>query len=165
MHIVVRVILIVLVVVLAALIALYFLGRKAQKKQVAQKQQLEAMKQTVSMLVIDKKRMKLKDAGLPAQVLEQTPKLMRNTKLPIVKAKIGPRVMSLICDAKIFDQVPIKKEVKAVVSGIYITSIRGIRGPLEQAPKKKKGLLSKIRNKAEAQLEAESAAKSGKKKK
>lgn len=158
-HIVVRVILIVLIVLLAALIALYFLGRKAQKKQVAQKQQLEAMKQNVSMLVIDKKRMKLKDAGLPAQVLEQTPKLMRNTKLPIVKAKIGPRVMSLICDAKIFDQVPIKKEVKAVVSGIYITSVRGIRGPLEQAPEKKKGLLSKIRNKAEAQLEAESASK------
>lgn len=164
MHIAVRVIIIVLIVVLAALVALYFLGRKAQKKQVAQKQQLDAMKQTVSMLVIDKKRMKLKDAGLPAQVLEQTPKLMRNTKLPIVKAKIGPRVMSLICDAKIFDQVPIKKEVKAVVSGIYITSVRGIRGPLEQAPKKKKGLMSKIRSKAETELEQEAASKKTKKK-
>ena len=50
----------------------------------------EAAKQTVSMLIIDKKRMKLKDAGLPAIVLEQTPKLLRGSKLPIVKAKIGP---------------------------------------------------------------------------
>ena len=40
--------------------------------------------------------------------------------MPIVKAKIGPRVMSLMCDPKVFDQIPIKAEVKAEVSGIYI---------------------------------------------
>ena len=37
---------------------------------------------------------------------------MRNSKMPIIKAKIGPQIMSLICDEKIFDSVPVKKEVK-----------------------------------------------------
>ena len=91
------------------------------------------------MLIIDKKKMKLKDAGLPAAVLEQTPKYMRRAKLPVVKAKIGPQIMSLICDASIFDIVPVKKEVKATVSGIYITDVKGIRGKLDAAPAKKKG--------------------------
>ena len=82
-------------VLIAAVVVLYFLGRKAQKKQAEQQEQIEAYKQTVSMLIIDKKRMKLKDAGLPAAVIEQTPKLLRGSKLPIVKAKVGPQVMTL----------------------------------------------------------------------
>ena len=93
------IIVLIVVAVLAALIAvLYFLGRKAQKKQAEQQEMLEANKQTVSMLIIDKKRMRLKDAGLPQMVLDQTPKLMRRSKLPIVKVKVGPQIMSLICD-------------------------------------------------------------------
>ena len=75
------------------------------------------------MLVIDKKKMKLKDAGLPKIVYEQTPKYMRRAKVPIVKAKIGPKVMTLIADAKVFDVLPVKTEAKVVVSGIYITEI------------------------------------------
>ncbi|MFP9036102.1 hypothetical protein ACLI2Q_18730, partial [Enterococcus faecalis] len=77
-------------------VVLYFLGKKAQKKQSEQQEQIDAMKQTVSMLIIDKKRMKLKDAGLPSVVVEQTPKLLRGSKLPVVKAKVGPQIMTLI---------------------------------------------------------------------
>ena len=117
------ILLIILAVLIILLVALYFFGKKAQKKQEEQQSQLEAVAQTVSMLVIDKKRMRLKDAGLPQMVIDQTPKLLRRSKLPIVKAKVGPKVMSLICDEKIFDSVPVTKEVKAVVSGIYITSV------------------------------------------
>lgn len=130
--------LIILGVLVAIIVVLYFLGKKAQKKQNEQQAQIDAMKQSVSMLIIDKKKMKLKDAGLPQQVLAQTPKLMRNSKLPIVKAKVGPQVLSLVCDAKIFDEVPVKKEVKAVVSGIYITSVKGLHGKQEVKPDKKK---------------------------
>ena len=113
------------VLLIGVIVALYFLGKKAQKKQAEQEEQINATKQTYSMLIIDKKRMKLKDAGLPAVVLEQTPKLLRGRKLPIVKAKIGPQVMSLICEEKIFDLVPVKKEVKASVSGIYMVDVKG----------------------------------------
>lgn len=141
------VLLVILVILIAAVIALYFFGKKAQKKQDEQQAQIQANKQTVSMLIIDKKRMPLKDSGLPQMVIDQTPKMMRRAKLPIVKAKVGPRIMTLICDAAIFDQIPVKKEVKATVSGIYITGVRGIRGSLEQ-PAKKNGFWQKMLRKA-----------------
>ena len=134
-----KVLLIILAIIVVVLVVLVIVGRKAQKKQAEQQAQIDAAKQTVTMLIIDKKKMKLKDAGLPAVVLEQTPKYLRNAKLPVVKAKIGPQIMSLIADAAIFDSIPVKKEVKATVSGIYITEVKGLRGSLAKAPAKKKG--------------------------
>lgn len=134
-------------VLLIALIVLFIVGKRAQKKQEAQKEQIDAMKQTVSMLIIDKKRMKIKEAGLPQAVIDQTPKLMRGTKLPIVKAKVGPQIMSLVCEEKIFDSVPIKKEVKATVSGIYITDVKGLHGKTAALPKKKPGFLKRMTEK------------------
>ena len=111
------ILLIILVIMAIALIVLYFLGKKAQKKQEEQQAQIEASKQTVSMLIIDKKKMPLNKSGLPQIVIEQTPKLMRRSKLPVVKAKVGPRIMTMICDEKIFDSVPVKKEVKKTTGG------------------------------------------------
>ena len=134
---------IILAVLVILLVVLYFLGKKAQKRQNEQQQQIDAMKQTVSMLVIDKKRMKMKDAGLPQAVMAQAPKLMRRAKLPIVKAKIGPQILSLVCEEKIFDSVPVKKEVKAVISGIYIIDVKGLHGKPIQAPAKKKGFFKR----------------------
>ena len=137
------VLLVILAVLLVAVIALYFVGKKAQKRQAEQQEQMEAMKQTVSMLIIDKKRMKLKESGLPQAVIEQAPRLMRGSKLPIVKVKVGPQVMSLVCDEKIYDQVPVKKEVKATVSGIYITSVKGLHGKQVAVEQKKKGFFKR----------------------
>lgn len=158
------VLIVIAVVLVVAFIVLTILGKKAQKRKEEQDEQIAAS-QTVNMLIIDKKRMKLKDAGLPQQIIEQTPKLMRRSKLPVVKAKVGPRVMSLIADEQIFDEIPLKKEVKASVSGIYITAVRGIRGPLEK-PKKKKGFRARMAenySKANEQLKAEEAAKAERK--
>lgn len=138
------ILIIVIVVVIAALVALYFYAKKLQEKQEAQTEQMKAVAQTISMLIIDKKRMKLKEAGLPSVVVEGTPKYLRGAKVPIVKAKVGPKVMSLMCDDKIFPLVPVKKEVKAVVSGIYITEVKGIRGTLD-TPQKKKGFFAKFK--------------------
>ena len=121
------------------MVVLYFLGKKAQKRKDEQDAQIAATAQVVPMLIIDKKKLRLKDSGLPAMVMEQTPKYLRRAKFPIVKAKVGPQIMSLICDASIFDTVPVKKEVKATISGIYITDVKGIRGSLNQPTGKKKG--------------------------
>lgn len=140
------VLLVILVVLIIACIALYFLGKKAEKKQAEQQEQLDAVKQTVSMLVIDKGRIRLKDAGFPPIVLENTPKYLRRSKVPVVKAKVGPKVMTLMCDAQVYPAIPVKKEVKATVSGIYITGVKGLRGPLE-TPEKKKGFFARLRNK------------------
>ncbi len=143
------VMLIIMAVLLIGLVVLYFLGRRAQKKKEEQDEQLAAAAQTVTMLIIDKKRMRIKDSGLPQVVIDQTPKLMRRSKLPIVKAKVGPRVMSLIADESVFDLIPLKKEVKASVSGIYITKVTGIRGPLEK-PQGKKNWRARLKDRAAA---------------
>lgn len=140
------VLLVILVVLIIACIALYFLGKRAEKKQAEQQEQLDAVKQTVSMLVIDKGRIRLKDAGFPPIVLENTPKYLRRSKVPVVKAKVGPKIMTLMCDAQVYPTIPVKKEVKATVSGIYITGVKGLRGPLE-TPEKKKGFFARLRNK------------------
>lgn len=141
------VLLVILAVLIVGLIVLYFLGKKAQKKKEQQDEQLAAAAQSVSMLIIDKKRMRLKESGLPQVVIDQTPKLMRRSKLPIVKAKVGPKVMSLIADEAVFDLIPVKKEVKATVSGIYITKVTGLRGPLEK-PEGKKSWRARLKDKA-----------------
>ena len=140
-----KILIVILVILLAGLVALYFWGNKLQRKQREQQVQLEAMAQTVSMLVIDKKRLKIKESGLPQVVIDQTPKYMRRSKVPVVKAKIGPKIMTLIADEKVFELIPVKKECKVVVSGIYITAIKSARGGLEQPAPKKKGLFARFK--------------------
>lgn len=143
----VKIILIVVGVILVLFIVLIIVGSKMQKKQEASQADIEAASQTLSMLIIDKKRMKLKDANLPKVVMDQVPKYMRMAKMPLVKAKIGPKVMTLISDVKIFDSIPLKSEIKAKVSGIYITEIISTRGKVAPMPKKK-GFRAKLAQKA-----------------
>lgn len=162
------VMLIVMAVALIILFALYKFGDKLQKKQMAQKEQLNDAAQPATMLIIDKKIMPLKDAGLPKMVMEQTPKRYQKAKLPIVKAKVGPQIMNFICDDAIFEDVPTKGEVKAMVSGIYIVGIKSIRGkknqPAEEenGKKKKKSMRTRLAQRQaeyQRQLNDEIAAK------
>ena len=148
--------LIILAVIIGIFIVLYFVGSKMQKKQMAQKEQIAAAAQQVSMLVIDKKIMKFKDAGMPKSVVDQTPKRMMNAKLPIVKAKVGPQIVNLICDDGIFDDLPTKGEVKAMVSGIYIVEVKSVRGKKKAAQEEpvKKSFAAKLRAK-QRKLQAE----------
>jgi len=143
-----KVLLIILLILAALLVVLYFLGRKAQKKQAEQQATMDAVAQTLSLYIIDKARLKPADANLPKIVTDSIPKYMRRFKLPIAKVKAGPRIMSLICDEKVFTQILPKQEVKATVSGIYITSAKRIRGPVPE-PKKKKKFLDRFRKKEE----------------
>lgn len=137
------VLIIIAAITAAVFLALYLIGKRTQKKQDEQQAQMEAAKQTISMLVIDKKKLKLKDAGFPDYVLAQVPKLSRIPKFPIVKAKVGPKIMTFIADKKVYEMIPVKKEVKATVSGLYITDVKGVRGPIV-APKKKKSKLEEL---------------------
>ena len=80
---------------------------------------------------------KLKDAGLPAVVYEQTPWYAKRATIPVVKAKIGPKIMTMLADEKAFAQLPLKTEAKVVISGLYITDVKSARGGLIPLPKKK----------------------------
>lgn len=134
---------IVIVVALAIMFVLYRVGDKLQKKQSAQREQMVEAAQPMNMLIIDKKMLPMKDAGLPKMMMEQTPKRYQKAKLPIAKVKVGPQIMNMICDDAIFDELPTRGEVKAMVSGIYIISVKSVRGKKvaqeEETGKKKKG--------------------------
>ena len=133
-----QIILIITGVLAVILIVLFILGKRLEKKQAAQKEQMEAAKQTVQIVVIDKKMLPLKDSGLPQMVIDQTPKLMRRSKMPIVKARVQGRIVTMVADQKVYPIIPVHKEVKATISGIYIMDVKAIRGKLETPPPKKK---------------------------
>lgn len=130
------VLIVILVILIAAVVVLYFLGKRQQRRQAEQEEQMAAMAQTVSILVIDKKMLPVKKSGLPQQVIDETPRLMRRTKMPIVKAKVGPKIMTLACEPKAYEVLPVKKEAKVVISGIYIKEVKSARGGLLTPPKK-----------------------------
>ena len=131
-------------IVAAVLVVLYFLGKRAQKKQDEQEAAMEQAAQTVSLLVIDKKKMRLKDAGFPQVVMDNANLLAKRAKVPVVKAKVGPRMMVMMCDPKIFDDIPLKKEIKVSASGIYINRIISVRGGKVQETQQKKGFFKRI---------------------
>ena len=149
------ILLIIMAVALVILFILYRVGNKLQQRQLDQKEQMAEAAQPATMLIIDKKYLPMKDAGLPKIVMEQTPKRYHKAKLPIVKAKVGPQIMNFICDDAIFEDLPTKGEVKAMVSGIYIISVKSIRGKKNNAAteeetgkkKKKKGFRQRMQQK------------------
>ena len=105
--------------------------------------------------------------------MEQAPKRYQKAKLPIVKAKVGPQVVTLICDEGIYDDVPQHGEVKAMLSGIYITSVKVLhkstkkmqQQEAENAPKRKKSMRERMLKKQaeyQKQLDYEIAAKKDK---
>ena len=56
------VLLVILVILIIACVVLYFLGKRAEKKQAERQKQLDAVAQTVSMLIIDKGKLRFKKA-------------------------------------------------------------------------------------------------------
>ena len=158
---------IILSVLIIATVVMYILGRRMEKKQNEQKQLMENNKQVVSMLVIDKKKVRFKDAGFSQAIIDQIPKMSRGMKVPVVKAKVGPQIVTLIADGDIFDSIPVKKEVKAVISGMYIMSVKEMHAKGgEVIPKKKKNFLKRTVEKLQEKAGATPIeASKGKKKK
>lgn len=152
------VLIVVAIVIIVGMVVLYFLGRKMQKKQAESEEQMKAAAQSMTFYIIDMKKMKLSEANLPKVVIDQTPKYARRAKMPILKVKVGPRVMSLICDPKVYETLAPKQEVKASVSGIYVSSAKRIRGPIvETDPKKRKEQLKEEKKAAKVAAKEKAA--------
>ena len=156
--------LIIIGVLLIGLVVLYIVGRKLQKKQDAAQEQMQASAQTTSLFVIKKDRVRIKDAGFPQIVIDQTPKYLRRSKVPTVKAKIGPRIMTFMCDEKAFAVLPEKREVKCVINGIYIMEAKWARGGL-LVPEGKKTFRQKLADKYASMRKKSEPADEGKKSK
>jgi len=112
-------------VVVAVLVFLYIRLRKKMKNRAEEQQNLvEQHKQTVSLLILDKRMDKITNANMPKSVMEQVPKVYKLKKVPLVKAKMGPQVMDFLCEESIFDKIPVKKSVNVEIAGIFIAGIK-----------------------------------------
>jgi len=132
-----NVLLIIVIVAAIVLGIMYYFGRKMEKRQVEQQSMIDAAKQTVTIMAIDKKKMKMSESGMPKEALDAVPWYAKRMKVPVVKVKIGPKIMTMIAEEKAFLQLPLKTEAKVVISGLYITDVKSARGGLIPLPKKK----------------------------
>ena len=136
--------------------ALFFLNRWASKKINTQQQLMDKNRQPASIYVIDKKHDKAANVNLPKVVMDNLPKVYKFMKMYFVKVKIGPQIMTLICDKNIYRGLQTKKTYQVELSGIYISSAKGVKTKFqlkEQAKAKKKAA-------KEAAKEAKAAGKS-----
>jgi len=105
---------------------LYLRLRKKMKSRADEQQTLvEQHKQTVSMLILDKRMDKITNANMPKSVMAQVPKMYKLKKVPLVKAKMGPQVMDFLCEEDVFDKIPVKKSVNVELAGIFIAGVKG----------------------------------------
>ena len=118
------ILIIIAVLAVLGLLFFWFYKKKLVPKMDEYNSLMQANKVTVSIFVIDKMKDKLANQNMPKVVLEQTPKMLRNKKLPLVKAKIGPQIQTLITDEKVFKNIPVKKMVKVDLAGMYIINIK-----------------------------------------
>ena len=132
-----NVLLIIVIVAAIVLGIMYYFGRKMEKRQVEQQSMIDAAKQTVTIMVIDKKKMKISETGMPKEAIDAVPWYAKRMKVPVVKVKIGPKIMTMIAEEKAYLQLPLKTEAKVVISGLYITDVKSARGGLIPLPKKK----------------------------
>jgi len=120
----VDIIILVVVIIGAAFAGLYFLNRWSSKQMANQQRMIASTSQSVSIYVIDKKKDRLKNVNLPKAVVEQMPKRASLMKMPLVKAKVGPQIVTLIADKKVYEALPLNKNTMVNISGIYITSMK-----------------------------------------
>ena len=146
------IIFIVVLAVAAVLVGLYFLGRHLQKKQDESQKMINQNRQVVQAYVIDKKKLKMSEANFPKAAMGQLPWYLKNRKLPMAKVKIGPQILTMLVDGKVFKDLPTKKNLKLEVSGAYIlgynTSKKGEK-KAEQPPRK-----LTLREKLQARLDS-----------
>jgi hypothetical protein epulo_04774 len=146
-------ILLIAVVVIAIIVfAFYSLNKWVSKKMSAQNEMMEQHKMLQTAYIIDKKRDKITNVNMPKVVMEQIPKRTKYIKMNFVKAKIGPQIVTLIAaDKNIYNALPIKKNVKIEIAGLYVVGMVGLKSAQEmkaiEKSKKEKAKLAKKANK------------------
>ncbi|OON97739.1 MAG: hypothetical protein ATN31_01295 [Candidatus Epulonipiscioides saccharophilum] len=140
------------IVIGAILTGLYFWGKRIQGRLDQQQAMINEHKQATQIFVIDKKKDKLANINLPKMVKEQIPKKQAKRQMPVVIAKIGPQILTLLCDESVYNVLPVKKTCKVELAGVLIVSV--LSGKLPQPTKtgfRQKMLVraSKLRNKSE----------------
>ena len=119
-------VLFILIIVLAVVLGLlYYFNRKNMKKVTQAQDFIEQNKISTQIFVIDKKMEKPTPSNVTKAVYDQLPNTAKIRKMPLVKAKVGPQIVNLMCDKSVFEIMPMKKNVKVELAGIYIVKIQG----------------------------------------
>lgn len=128
------------VVILILVLLYFFLKKRMTAKMDEQKSMIDQHKMNANIFVIEKKKDKLANANMPKQVMEQMPKLLKFKKMPLVTAKVGPQVVTFVCEEEIFKQVPERKNINVDIAGIYIAAVKnsGKQGGQKKSKKKKR---------------------------
>ena len=134
------IVIILAVVVVIAIAVMYHFGKKNYAKNLEAQSFINQYKTVTPILVIDKRFEKPTPHNLPKNIYEKLPKTAHIRKMPIVKAKVGPQILTLMCDKNIYDVLAVKKTVKVELAGIYISKIVGMN--IED--KKKKSFSQKV---------------------
>lgn len=121
-------------VIVGLVIGYRFLRKRMQKKIEAQKEIVDEHKISTSIFVIEKRKGKITEAKLPKNVLSQIPAIYKLRKMPLITAKIGPQIVTLVCEDDLYDKIPDKKNVNVELAGIFIVSVKSA----VQKPGKKK---------------------------
>jgi len=125
------------IVLVIVFIVLYFLNKWAGRRMSDQQEMVERHKQSATIYVIDKKKDKITNANLPKAMADQVPRMGRMMKMPLVKAKIGPQIMTLVADKAVYDALPVKKNVTVELAGAYIVSMKGMMTKQQLAEQRK----------------------------
>jgi len=125
------------IIIAVIVVALYFLNKWAGKRMATQQEMVSKHKQTATIYIIDKKKDKITNANLPKAMASQIPRMGRMMKMPLVKAKIGPQIVTLIADNAVFPALPVKKNVTVEIAGAYIVSMKGQKTKRQMAERRK----------------------------
>ena len=134
------IVIIISVIVVIIIALMYHFGKKNYAKNLEAQSFINQYKTVTPILVIDKRLEKPSLQNLPKNIYEKLPKTAHIRKMPIVKAKVGPQITTLVCDKNVYDVLPNKKTIKVELAGIYISRVIGMN--LED--KKKKTIGQKI---------------------
>ncbi len=119
------IIILILVIIAVIAVGLYYLNRKMAVKMKERQDLIDRNSQVANIFVIDKKKDKVENVKLPKAVVDKLPKVVKMRKNYFVQAKIGPQIMTLMCDKKVFNKIMVKKNMKVELVGIYIMGVKG----------------------------------------
>jgi uncharacterized membrane protein YqiK len=127
---------VVAVVIVALVIGYTILRKRLKKKMDDQKALVDENKINASIFVIEKRKAKITEANLPKNVMSQIPALYKIRKMPLITAKIGQQIVTLVCEDDLYDKIPDKKNINVELAGIFIVSVKN--NPQKPGKKKKR---------------------------
>ena len=137
-----------LVIFIVALVVagFFFLNRWAYRKMDEQQAVINQQKMMQNAYIIDKKHDKITNVHMPKAVMDNLPRRAKLMKMYFAQVKIGPQILTLICDKNVYNALPLKKNVKIEIAGLYILNVVGMKSAEEMKAKNKE---KKAKEKAE----------------